>query len=113
MYLGKVVELASRNNVYENPLHPYTQALLSAVPTPDPVVEAKRQRIILSGDVPSPVNPPSGCPFHTRCPVVMDVCRTVVPQFLDAGGGHFVACHRINPVGAGAEPAGLVERRPA
>jgi oligopeptide transport system ATP-binding protein len=93
MYLGKLVELADRNELYENPLHPYTKALLSAVPIPDPVVEKKRERIILTGDVPSPINPPSGCHFHTRCPYVMDVCREDEPAFADQGGGHYVACH--------------------
>ncbi|HZG14304.1 MAG TPA: dipeptide ABC transporter ATP-binding protein [Candidatus Bathyarchaeia archaeon] len=94
MYLGRMVELTTSTQLYDNPLHPYTQALLSAVPTPDP--EAKRERIILQGDVPSPANPPSGCTFHTRCPHVKDVCRSVRPEFLDAGNGHFVACHLYN-----------------
>ncbi len=93
MYLGKVVELADRDELYENPLHPYTKALLSAVPIPDPVIEKKRERIILTGDVPSPINPPSGCHFHTRCPYVMDVCKAEEPLFADHGSGHFVACH--------------------
>jgi len=92
MYLGKLVELADRHELYENPLHPYTQALLSAVPLPDPDVEAKRQRIILEGDVPSPANPPKGCNFHTRCPRVMDICREKEPAFVDVGNEHFVAC---------------------
>lgn len=94
MYLGRLVELTTSAQLYDNPLHPYTQALLSAVPTPDP--EAKRERIILQGDVPSPANPPSGCTFHTRCPLVKDVCRSVRPEFTDAGNGHFVACHLYN-----------------
>jgi oligopeptide transport system ATP-binding protein len=93
MYLGKLAELADRDVLYENPMHPYTQALLSAVPIPDPVVEEKRQRIILEGDVPSPANPPKGCNFSTRCPRVMDVCHDVDPEFRDLGGGHWVACH--------------------
>lgn len=93
MYLGKMVELATRDELYENPLHPYTKALLSAVPIPDPVIEKKRERIILTGDVPSPINPPSGCHFHTRCPYVMDVCKIDEPAFADQGSGHFVACH--------------------
>ena len=100
MYLGKMVELADRDAIYDEPLHPYTKALLSAVPVPDPVVERKRERIILSGDVPSPINPPSGCHFHTRCPYVMDVCRKVEPRFVDQGGGHFVACHLYPNSGA-------------
>jgi oligopeptide transport system ATP-binding protein len=94
MYLGKIVELSSRDELYFNPLHPYTKALLSAVPIPDPSVEGKRERIILTGDVPSPVNPPSGCHFHTRCPVVIDICKQVDPEFRDKGGQHWVACHR-------------------
>jgi len=93
MYLGKLAELADRDDLYENPMHPYTQALLSAVPIPDPVIEEKRQRIILEGDVPSPANPPKGCNFSTRCPRVMDVCHEVDPEFKDAGNGHWVACH--------------------
>ncbi len=93
MYLGKLAELADRDELYNNPLHPYTQALLSAVPIPDPVIEEKRQRIILEGDVPSPANPPKGCNFCTRCPRVMDICYDVDPEFRDLGGGHWVACH--------------------
>jgi oligopeptide transport system ATP-binding protein len=100
MYLGKIAELADRNELYDDPLHPYTKALLSAVPIPDPVIEKKRERIILTGDVPSPINPPSGCVFHTRCPYVMDVCRKVTPRFVDQGGGHYVACHLYPNSGA-------------
>ena len=95
MYLGKIVELTDRDNLYANPLHPYTKALLSAVPIPDPVVEEKRERIILVGDVPSPVNPPTGCRFHTRCPVAIDICKRVDPEFRDVGDNHFVACHVV------------------
>jgi oligopeptide transport system ATP-binding protein len=92
MYLGKIMELADRDELYRNPLHPYTQALLSAVPIPDPAIEEKRKRIILEGDVPSPVNPPKGCNFSTRCPKVMDICRDQEPGFIDYGSGHYAAC---------------------
>ena len=97
MYLGKIVELTTRQEIFENPLHPYSQALLSAVPIPDPVIEEKRQRVILEGDVPSPANPPVGCNFNTRCPRVMDICREKEPEFskvtsVEAESGHRVAC---------------------
>ena len=95
MYLGKIVELTSRKELYDDPLHPYTEALLSAVPIPDPVVEEQRRRIILEGDVPSPANPPVGCNFNTRCPRVMDVCYETEPEFKDVGGGHWVACWAV------------------
>jgi peptide/nickel transport system ATP-binding protein len=91
MYLGKIVELADRKTLFGTPHHPYTRALLSAVPVPDPTV--KRQRIILRGDVPSPINPPSGCRFHTRCPFVFDRCKTEEPQLRDVGMGRMSACH--------------------
>lgn len=91
MYLGRMVELADKDEIYENPKHPYTQALLSAVPVPDP--DEQRERIILEGDVPSPSNPPSGCAFHTRCPKVMDVCKEVRPKLESLEDNHFVACH--------------------
>ena len=92
MYLGKIVELADRVELYEHPLHPYTQALISAVPIPDPVADAARQEIILEGEVPSPANPPQGCNFSTRCPQVMDICLESEPEFKDLGSGHRVAC---------------------
>ncbi|MCB0021857.1 MAG: ABC transporter ATP-binding protein, partial [Caldilinea sp.] len=92
MYLGKIVELAERDELYAKPMHPYTQALLSAVPIPDPAIESQRKRIILEGDVPSPANPPKGCHFSTRCPKVMDVCRQEEPPFKDYGDGHYTAC---------------------
>ena len=95
MYLGKLMEMAARVELYEHPLHPYTQALLSAVPVPDPVVEEKRKRIILEGDVPSPVNPPPGCVFNTRCPLAIDICRKDVPEWREILPRHFVACHRV------------------
>lgn len=93
MYLGSLVELADKKEIYSNPLHPYTKALLSAVPVADPTL--KRERIILEGDIPSPANPPKGCKFHTRCPNKMDICKSEVPEYKDVGNIHFVACHLI------------------
>ena len=95
MYLGKIMELADRNEIYENPLHPYTKALLSAVPIPDPVIESSRERIILTGDVPSPLAPPPGCVFHTRCPIAVDDCSAVIPELRNVGNDHFVSCIRV------------------
>jgi oligopeptide transport system ATP-binding protein len=96
MYLGKIVELAGRATLYENPLHPYTQALLSAVPIPDPAVEDQRKRIILTGDVPSPAKPPEGCNFCTRCAVKLPMCDSVEPTWRNVGNDHWVACHKAD-----------------
>lgn len=99
MYVGKMVELADRNALYQRPLHPYTKALLSAVPVPDPEVEARRQRIILTGDVPSPVNPPSGCRFHPRCRYAREDCSQTEPEFREVEHDHWVACHYWDQIG--------------
>ncbi len=97
MYLGKLVEIADAKIIYDEPLMPYTKALISAVPVPDPEIEATRQRIVLQGDVPSPINPPQGCRFHTRCPFAIDACREVVPPLAEIKPNHFAACIRISP----------------
>lgn len=99
MYLGKIVELAPRDALYATPRHPYTEALLSAVPDPDPAIEERIERIILRGDVPSPSNPPKGCNFCTRCPKVMEICRQIDPEPRELGPGHIVACHLYNDTG--------------
>ena len=100
MYLGHMVEIADRNEIYVNPVHPYTKALLSAVPIPDPILDAQRERVLLSGEVPSPLNPPSGCVFHPRCPVAIDECREVIPELREVQPGHWASC--INVPGYGA-----------
>ena len=97
MYLGKLVEVANAREIYDEPLMPYTKALISAVPVPDPQIEATRQRIVLEGDVPSPINPPQGCRFHTRCPYMIEACKEVVPKLVQIKPNHFAACIRISP----------------
>ena len=93
MYLGKLVELAGADEIYDNPIHPYTASLLSAVPVPDPKIARASKRIVLQGDIPSPLNAPSGCPFRTRCPYATAACAESMPALTDRGGEHFVACH--------------------
>jgi len=95
MYLGKIAEITDRKSLYEDPQHPYTKALLSAVPIPDPAVEVHRERVVLAGEVPSALNPPSGCVFHPRCPIAIDDCRRVVPELREIRSEHRVACIRV------------------
>jgi len=99
MYLGHIVEMADRNEIYVNPVHPYTQALLSAVPIPDPVIDAQRERILLTGEVPSPLNPPSGCVFHPRCPIATKECSEVVPELREVQPGHWASCLKAEGYG--------------
>jgi len=103
MYVGKIVEITDRNEIFENPLHPYTRALLSSIPIPDPILEKRRTRMILVGDVPSPVNPPTGCRFNPRCPYAEDNCRTDEPPLAEVRPGHFAACHYWSEVEAGTK----------
>ncbi len=95
MYLGSLVEVCDANELYKNPLHPYTQALLSAIPIPNPNVSRSRHRVVLEGEVPSPMNPPKGCKFHTRCPYARDICREARPETIEVGQGHTCACHKV------------------
>ena len=100
MYLGHMVEIAERNEVYRNPVHPYTKALLSAVPIPDPVLDAERERVLLTGEVPSPLNPPSGCVFHPRCPIADDTCTQVTPELREVSSDHWASCLKVEGYGA-------------
>ena len=96
MYLGHIVEIADQTELYENPLHPYTKALLSAVPIPDPVIEATRERIVITGELPSPMNPPTGCVFHTRCPIATNECQLEIPELTEVKKGHWVSCIKVS-----------------
>jgi oligopeptide transport system ATP-binding protein len=96
MYLGKIVELAPCDELFDNPTHPYTRALLDAVPVPDPTIEAGREHRLVKGEIPSPINPPSGCVFHPRCPIALDKCAGPVPELREVRPGHFVACSEVS-----------------
>jgi oligopeptide transport system ATP-binding protein len=110
MYLGKIVEISDRDALFARPKHPYTQSVLSAALVPDPKVQRRRSRVVLDGDIPSPIDPPSGCAFHTRCPIVEERNRVEVPELRDVTGrGHFVACHLVGPDG---EAPDIVTRTP-
>jgi oligopeptide transport system ATP-binding protein len=108
MYLGKIMELTDRNRLFDDPLHPYTQSLISAVPVPDPRREQQRKRFILKGEPPSPANPPPGCVFHPRCPLAVDECIKIIPSFREVRPGHFVACHLADDKGTSKIPEGTV-----
>lgn len=106
MYLGKIMEMTDRQTIFDNPLHPYTQSLISAVPIPNPKLERQRQPFILKGEPPSPANPPSGCVFHPRCPLRIDECVKAIPEFREITAGHFIACHLADEKGSSKMPVG-------
>ena len=110
MYLGKIMEISPSEELYSKPIHPYTSALLGAIPIPDPRENRERERIVVSGEPPSPIDPPPGCVFHTRCPRATEVCRTVIPQLTEYPGGHVAACH--HPMNVSAEEIRAGTRSP-